>query len=318
MSCIVFYDPCCPVAYTNDSLRQGALGGTEATVIRVAEALDAYVVQHNRWEREGRYLPPSHVPGATHVVCLRLVQELPKLRKQYPNAKLYLWLHDIAGEEIRDHYQGIVTSGATIVGVSQFHKDQIKDTFARFNLVPPTPVRHVYNPIDAGLVRDETPVDPNKLVFFSSPHKGLEYTLRVFEMLHRAHPEFRLYVSNPGYYPDAKLDLPGVVNLGRLSHAQVLEQVRSALCVFYLNRVFPETFGLVFAEANAVGTPVLTAPIGAATEILYHPSETLDVRNAMACIERVLAWRTNRPLVRAKEQFRIGAVASAWTRLFNL
>ena len=69
---VLFFDPRCPRPYTARTFEQSGLGGTEATTIRVAEALDAIVIQHNRTEADGRYRPP---PGACadirHVVVLQ-------------------------------------------------------------------------------------------------------------------------------------------------------------------------------------------------------------------------------------------------------
>ncbi|MFK5088423.1 hypothetical protein ACI4A4_28250, partial [Klebsiella pneumoniae] len=47
---VVFYDPVCQKPYDSLSIRQAAAGGTEASVVRVADALGAAVMQHNRTE----------------------------------------------------------------------------------------------------------------------------------------------------------------------------------------------------------------------------------------------------------------------------
>lgn len=315
---LVFYDPICPVAYSNDTLRHSPLGGTEATVVRVAEALGAEVMQHNRLTAEGWYQPPYESRGVRNVVLLRKVEELPKMREMFPNAKLHLWLHDLCGRELIDHADKLVAAEATIICVSDFHLNQCKDILRQAGPLPGVTVKRVYNPIEEDLQPDATVVDPNKLVFFSSPHKGIAWTLQVFQYLRNVAPEMRLYVANPGYFTPEYPKPEGVVDLGPLPHHEVIKHVRSALCTFYLNNVFPETFGLVLAESNAVGTPVITAPIGAAREVLYHPSELLDVRDYRAVIQRVLAWRSGvRPRVRGKKEFRMDAVASAWRRVLG-
>jgi hypothetical protein len=45
---VLFYDPVCQEPYDTRTLRTAAMGGTEATLTRVADALDAFVIQHNR------------------------------------------------------------------------------------------------------------------------------------------------------------------------------------------------------------------------------------------------------------------------------
>jgi hypothetical protein len=55
MSATLFFDPTCQQPYDTRTLREQAMGGTEATVTRVADALDALVAQHNRTEASGRY-----------------------------------------------------------------------------------------------------------------------------------------------------------------------------------------------------------------------------------------------------------------------
>jgi glycosyltransferase involved in cell wall biosynthesis len=133
--------------------------------------------------------------------------------------------------------------------------------------------------------------------------------------------------------------------LGTLTPAQTLEQAASALCVFMPNFVLPETFGLVFAEANAVGTPVLAHDCGAAREVLHAANPVLAVRlrqRQFAWAMRALGWRASRqaaavgarlglfdqylellgtwrsgqrPRVAGAERFRLSRVAQDWRAL---
>ena len=206
-------------------------------------------------------------------------------------------------------------------------------------------MRRIYNPVDDAIVPDGTPVDPAKLVFFSSPNKGLRYALDVFRALRRRMPDLRLAVGNPGYKSLAAADLQGVEWLGSLPHARVLAESRAALCAFNPNFVIPETFGLVFAEAHAVGTPVLTHDCGAAREVLGNEAELVPVSLAQrayeapllrlgmrwrapparladrlgifdAYIERIERWRAGeRPRVGPDARFRLSVVAAEWRNL---
>src|ERR1700722_8347163 len=94
MSAILFLDPACRRPYDTRTLTTEASGGTEASLTRVADALDAYVMQHNRTEAWGRYLPVQPLAGVAHVVINRDSRALPLVRRLFPAARVYLWLHD--------------------------------------------------------------------------------------------------------------------------------------------------------------------------------------------------------------------------------
>ncbi len=71
------------------------MGGTEATLTRVADALEALVVQHNRTEVYGRYRPPERNPEITNVVINRDSRALPRRAcPLFRRRACILWLHD--------------------------------------------------------------------------------------------------------------------------------------------------------------------------------------------------------------------------------
>jgi glycosyltransferase involved in cell wall biosynthesis len=331
---ILFVDAVAPKPYDPEVLATQPLGGTEASVIRVAEGLAAKgfsvtVKQHNRDAPEaGGALyskfgaePADLCKSPTHVIVLRAPMALYQARKQFPNAKLYLWCHDLfGGPGWAEGFKAIVDTQAVPIVVSEFHKMNMYDTMRSLKLEYAIPCRRIYNPIADDLVPDDTIVDTNKLVFFSSPHKGLEHTLKVFEQFQNFDElrDTKLYIANPGYFPDHKTELKNVVNLGALSHSEVISQVRSALCVFHLNNVFPETMGIVHAESNAVGTPFLSSRLGATPELADHPAELIDVQDPVAVIERIKQWRTGRPRVRGNIHFRLKNVVREWESLLAL
>ena len=137
--------------------------------------------------------------------------------------------------------------------------------------------RTIYNPVDDDLQPDGSPIDDRKLVFLSSPNKGLKFTLDAFRAVRRAMPDMRLIVGNPGYKPGKVARLDGVEYLGPQPQQRIHAEARTALCTFFPNFVIPETFGLVFAESKALGTPVLTHDCGAALEVLGDPAQVLPV-----------------------------------------
>ena len=256
------------------------------------------------------YAYSEHIYKPNAVVVLRKPEALLFAREKFPEARLYLWLHDLVDEDYAvEILCACKQTNAFIITVSDFHKDHVAQAIQHKS----TPLR-IYNPVDDGLIPDETPVNKNKLVFFSSPHKGLVDTLQYHQAMRTLiSTDIELYVSNPGYLDTNKPSIDGVHWLGALPHHEAIKHVREALCVFYINQVFPETFGLVLAEANAVGTPVLTPNIGAASEILYHPAEILT---GLDKIEPTLrSWYDgNRPIVRGKSEYRLSNVIKSWIK----
>jgi glycosyltransferase involved in cell wall biosynthesis len=331
---ILFVDPCTPKPYDTRVLEQEALGGTEATVTRLAESLASRghivkVAQHCRSEVSNTgsvlYAPFGHPDGfrPTHVIVLRAPAALRVAKKQFPSAKLYIWCHDIFGGPVwTDGFPALVETQTVPVVVSDWHKSQMYEAMRAINFRGVIPARRIYNPIADNLAPDDTPVDKSKLVFFSSPHKGLERTLQVFERF-VDFPELadmKLYIANPGYFKDAETGgLRNVVNLGAVPHSEVIRHVRSSLAVFHLNNVFPETFGLVHAEANAVGTPFLSSRVGATPEVTDHPGELIDVSDTKAVIDRICAWRKyGRPKVRGSPNFKLSRITTEWEQFLTL
>lgn len=333
---VLFSDTVDPQPYDPGLLAAKGFGGTAQAVVRVAEGLAATggievcVEQRARAERArfaARYEPVADRGfDPTHVVVLRNASELPAMRVRYPRAKLLAWHHDLQLDQ--EPYIGgcraLVLAGATAVCVSRFHRQQLVELLTK--VFPAASdlgalVRVVYNPIDDDLRPDDTPVQRDKLIFMSSPHKGLPLTLRLFSDFRR-HDELRgmqLYVANPGYLRTRDTSAwQNVVNLGPIAHRELLRHVRESLCAFHCNAVYPETFGLVHAECHAVGTPFLSSTLGANPELMEHPEECMDLQDASAVLERIAHWRRgNRPQVRGRGEFRTSAVVAQWLALLT-
>ncbi len=327
------------------------MGGTEATVTRVADALDALVVQHNRTEAYGRYRAPEKMPEVANVVINRDSRVLPRVLELYPNARVFLWIHDqLNPGSKRAGWLASTASilrarGVRIVCVSNSQRAGVDAALRTMGLDGYVRTQTIYNPIDDGLMPDGSPFDTDKLVFFSSPNKGLKFTLDAFRALRHRMPELRLVVGNPGYKVRKSVAMDGVEYLGPQPQARIHAEVRGALCTFFPNFVIPETFGLVFAESNALGTPVLTHDCGAAAEVLADRSQVLPVTAAHrvyekllthvppdwrsgparlardlglfdAYAERIRAWRSGgRPVVGPDSRFRLATVIPQWREL---
>ena len=258
---VLFFDPKCLQPYAARTLCESGLGGTEATTIRIAETVDALVIQHNRTEADGRYLPPGAYTGIKHVVVLRDARSIAQLRKTFPQARFYLWVHDRIepdlgnGRRLVENAHLLCEMEVTIVCVSHYQRANVEATLERIPHRERIRTLTIYNAVDDQLVPDDSPVDRSKLIFFSSPNKGLAFTLDVFQALRRRMPDLRLQVGNPGYKHKRLAPIDGVEWLGSLPHSRILTAVRTSLCTFSANFVHPETFGLVYAEFEGCRDP---------------------------------------------------------------
>ena len=322
---VVFIDEVTPLPYGPNIRSAGGCGGTEITVVMLAEALsstglfEVTVEQHNRADKEtgaASYAPCGAAQEADYVICLRDPRTLRKARERFPKAKLYLYSHDLASPALFSDPQMFKDVGlAANLVVSNFHRSQTGEVMRQIDYPDRFYCKVVYNPIDDDLKPDGTAYDPNKLCFISSPHKGLDYALSLFGDLRKLNPKFEFHVTNPGYFKGNHTQQDGVVFHGALAYSEVLSVLRSSLCLFFPNTTFPETFGRVITESDAVGTPVLTHMFGAAQEVMDHPHEVMDCRNRSKVIERVMDWhRGARPTVRGRNSFRMRHVLKTWIK----
>jgi glycosyltransferase involved in cell wall biosynthesis len=353
MASILFFDPSCQHPYDTRTLTQKATGGTEASLTRVADGLGAYVMQHNRTEAYGAYRPPGKIDGIEHVVLNRDSRALSLVHSLFPSARVYLWVHDQLnpgskrGRRLLSTARLLRDLSVTIVCVSDSQRRGVDATLRRARIEDRVRTCTIYNPVDDALVPDGSPFDDRKLVFFSSPNKGLAYTLDAFRAMRKRIPDLYLRVGNPGYKRGMLARIEGVEWLGPQPQERIHSEVRTALCTFAPNFVLPETFGLVFAESKAVGTPVLTHDCGAAAEVIGDPDQVLPLTLAQrayetavhslsvslraaparladraglfdAYIERIRAWRSGaRPHIGPDPRFRLTTVLAQWRALLR-
>jgi glycosyltransferase involved in cell wall biosynthesis len=338
---ILFYDPMTPIAYDGTTPMQQGLGGTEATVIRIAQALKdhhtIYIAQHcressNDLVSEGVHyisLTTAHQLKPDAVILLRSHKTINDIATHFPKARRFLWLHNMPSSDLHSVRLDLLKNKFELIAVSKFHQSAIQSRLkgkwyqqllnfknnASDHFYPPIHV--MYNPISDLLQPDNTPIKANQLLFMSSPNKGLAETLRLFETVLKHYPEYNLLIANPGYY---KMDLTLPVQasfMGALPHHQVINTLRESFCVFYPQQERVETFGLIYAEANAVGTPVLAHDFGAAKEVLSDAGQAIDCSKAANVIDKLTEWRQQRPAIQGKEQFKLNSVLKNWLDLLN-
>lgn len=341
---LLFVDTNSATPYDMATLDACSPGGTITAMMLVAQALSReheVLVAEGALDADDRSDPRlgyvtldtarnlgAEAPDA--IIVMRKHRVVPEFARRYPNARMVLWLANFQPPEVMYKRRWLVTSGCVVVAMSRAHRDQaakrLNHPLGKYLSWPwcDLDVQYIYNPIPEDLNPDDTPVNMNKVIVFSTANKGLPETLALFERARQEIPELELYVAgskpeNMRAYPKLRRyaePRPGVHMLGRLPQSEVWQHVRESLCVFYPQYVYPETFGLVYAEANAVGTPMIAHDFGAAREVLSDPVQLVDGRDAEAVVRKLVDWRNGqRPVVRAREELRISNIARDWNTL---
>jgi len=332
---ILFLDNTYPKAYQISTLKKQALGGTESSIVRTAMILSqkhkVFVAQKFREKMHTESLNLSFIPKSDidqlkpdFIVVLRKYPLLKGLSLQFPQAKLFLWLHTYKNTEYILKKLSLAKTNTTIICNSQTHAQHtskiLNDSLLGrlfYLFSKKTKVAYCYNPIikpqQKNLKRNM-----NKLIFFSSPNKGLAQVVKTFNIINKQLPDLRLYIANPGYKSDKSIALnKNIKFLGNLPHQQMMDEVSTSLCVFYPQDSFAETFGLIYAEANALGTPVLAHDIGTAREILHESNNLINAKDSKQILETIKAWQKQLPIVEYKQCFNEDSILKQWDSLLT-
>ena len=330
---ILFIDPECPTAMVASGLGRQAMGGTEATLFHIARELarehTVAIAQHNRIgetvEDEGICFQgfnfSSKCPAADqpdHIIVLRNYKILPRIRQQYPDAAISLWMHCFPGSRWRRAGQIFDRTGANIIAVSDtLRKDMVQMLSKQLSPEKAESLCHtIYNPVVLQTTGGHPMIREDVMIYLSSPHKGLNEVLTKFNSLREHLPSLELEVANPGYIKnDSMVYPPGVRILGALPQKELHRRVASSLCVFYPQTRFAETFGLIFGEANALQTPVIAHDLGAAREILNLGGEgqVIDCNDLDAIALTLKKWQENGRLpVQGSGLLKLETVVKSW------
>lgn len=345
---ILFVDAKSSENYDFKYMESHSLGGTESTTLRIARELarehQVYLSQINRTERyeeEGvtfihsiESLSPSAFKPDI-IVILRKYRLLKDYSLKYPEAKMFVWVHNFQNAEILSKRHWIAKTNARIICVSQCHRDHIDHILngalswvCRLLTLQfkKTQLTYIYNPVDSAFTPTPDDYDANKLLFLSTANKGLKEALTHFKELLRKAPGYHLYIAGTPKEQITKLDLAreliqsqSITILGRIPKKEVIDHLRESFCVFYPQHVHPETFGLVYIEANCVGTPVLAHPFGSTDEVIGNREQLVDAKDSEAVVEKILKWKQEgRPEVSCQKQFQLPTVIEKWKETLGL
>lgn len=308
------------VPFNGFTLEHGPLGGSETEVVWCAEALasrglSVVVATPTRDASACKgvtYLPANEL-GVTwqaktkNLVALRNPQALPPIEHE----RLLCWATDIPDESYRPIVEALRERDGTLVCVSQWQADEFPSLSGLRKTV-------ISNGLPDEVYGRPKPLKiPGRYVYASAAQKGLDATLKLWSVLRSTYPTKKrfqgaeLLVCSPGYdAPDAANDQPGVKVLGGQSFTNLCGTIASAEGLFYVNTL-PETFGIVLALAEALGTPAFMCGInglGGAEETVFENTITRDP-------DRFVSMVTQGGQLGRFNDFRWSRVVAQWLRV---
>jgi hypothetical protein len=201
----------------------------------------------------------------------------------------------------------------TTVAVSDFHLAQMPQKWNPtriYNMVP----QFIY---DFPSVKK----DPRLFIYPSAAMKGLPETLKLWHEMrnHYVIGKSKLLVLSPGYdHPDME-ELKKVKNVefvGALRLQDVVGALARCTGLFSVNKM-PETFGLVYAFAEAVGCAphvmCLNGP-GAIPEVINTKTVTFDAKTFS---QNIIDYGSGKYQIQKPKNFSPSEVLSDWVRLLE-
>lgn len=244
-------------------------------------------------------------------------------------AKTYVWLHDLMapGIEMHQNYDHALC-------LSDFHRDYVNTLFA----VPLNKIIVTKNGIDpARFPEREFKKEPNKVVYVSSPDRGLDDALRVMDLVVQTLPQAKLHVyygfdnlykNGMGHEADRLKALcaerPYVNLIGNVDQKRLVEELDSASVWLYPTN-FLETYAISAVETHLCRVWPVVRKWGALPHTMKDmPKDMLDLdpkSNYSAYAARVIdaieqeKWKEINP---NPEKYGWDEVALSWIEMMNL
>lgn len=268
--------------WTPDSLEHG-IGGAETAAVHLAESLG-----RSGWrvvlfgccpQREGIYGSVEYRDASTfdafaarhHLDVFVASRWVDLLEKPLKASRRYLWLHDTramgtplgSGDKVRALYPAL----DGIFCLSPWHREHVMHVHG----IPGDRIRVTRNGIDPERFAMHVARQPHRLIYSSSPDRGLDVLLDLFPRIRAELPDAELHVfygfdnwdKSLAARPDpsqhawrarvtAAMQQPGVYNRGRIGQRQLAEEMlRSDVWLYPTS--FHETYCITALEAQAAG-----------------------------------------------------------------
>lgn len=166
----------------------------------------------------------------------------------------------------------MLQGSSRLITVGPFVRDHALGAHrGRVEIVPPGVDTKVFRPKGAGDGRTILFVGP---LSRSYRWKGVDVLMRAFAALRSRHPEARLSLVGAGdrleEFRKKAADGGSLNVLGRLSEKELAAAYQQAAVIVLPSTTDAESFGMVLAEANACGRPVVASDIGGIPDFVRH------------------------------------------------
>ncbi len=239
---------------------QKGIGGSETAVVEMAQHLSKLtnrkvLVFNNRDTAkvfgDVSYLPAKQLP-------MYFAHHKPKVHIawrhniKFTDAPTYIWCHDLGvpGLDNSSHYD-------KVLALSDFHRDYLVNMFG----APKEKVWVTGNGINPARFSSEKPFKTyGKVVFSSSPDRGLEKAIRVMDLVTKVVPEATLHVyygfdnmrkngkgEQADYLTRMALERPWVKLHGNTEQSKLTKELEAA-CVWLYPADFLETYCITAIE----------------------------------------------------------------------
>lgn len=340
--------------FDGNTLNERPLGGTETALINMAAELRRLgwnVRVFNNCPVPGLYDGVEYIHYKEFDTFIRensidvfiSVRYLEPFHMDIPAKVRMLWTGDAPDQPFLKTLgdRATIDSVDRIITVSRWQADGFA---ANFN-VPHNKLFVSTNGINPDYFSaDSVKRHPYRLIYSSTPFRGLDILLSLFPEIRARIPEAELFVySGMAVYQMPReqeerrfgalyklADQPGVVLKGNVSQMELAEAMMSSSLLAYPN-YFPETSCITAIEAMAAGIPVVTSRLGALPETLEGAGVFIEgdprspeyqrsfVNEVVGILTDTGRWKTVSEIGRrrAMEIYPWSSVARRWDEVFR-
>lgn len=287
-----------------DLIDKDGSGGTEACVIEVAKRFAA-----DGWrsvifgspgslrgqERDGvEYWETAQDYDVSEPYKIAVSVRAPDMFDARMNAeKKILWMHDVSVGDVQDGPWGDrFTRFDLMLGVSQWHANHLQKVYT----VDPRKVDYIYNGFDHNLFTSEAAgveKDRFKMIYASSPDRGLENLLEIWPVVKKYYPQASLDVFYGWHSVDKILAMRPNHPLRFLKERveTLLEQVNEDGSINWVDRVSRAELARHYSTASVWAYPTAFCETFCITALETQAAGIIPVTTQLAALQETVACK---------------------------